>query len=90
MSIFNQKSKSKLDRIIALTGARQSGKTTLVQAGFPEMITKTWEDHIVDTRMLPMLYKSVVRGSVKRSRMDPFPTGFRDKREVKWRIEKGY
>ncbi len=44
VSFLKQKSTSKLGRIIALTGARQTGKTTLVQAGFPEYAYVSLED----------------------------------------------
>jgi predicted AAA+ superfamily ATPase len=43
-NFLKQKSTSKLGRIIALTGARQTGKTTLVQAGFPDYAYVSLED----------------------------------------------
>lgn len=44
---MKQKAKTRLGRLIALTGARQTGKTTLVQAGFPEYDFVSLEDPIV-------------------------------------------
>ena len=47
LSFMKQKAKTRLGRLIALTGARQTGKTTLVQAGFPEYDFVSLEDPIV-------------------------------------------
>ena len=47
LSYLKQKSKSKLGRIITLTGARQTGKTTLVQSGFPDYTYISLEDPVV-------------------------------------------
>ena len=44
VNFIKQKSTSRLGRIIALTGARQTGKTTLVQAGFPGYAYVSLED----------------------------------------------
>ena len=44
---MKQKAGTRLGRLIALTGARQTGKTTLVQAGFPEYDFVSLEDPIV-------------------------------------------
>ena len=44
VNFLKQKSTSKLGRIIALTGARQTGKTTLAQAGFPDYAYVSLED----------------------------------------------
>lgn len=44
VNFLKQKSTSKLGRIITLTGARQTGKTTLVQAGFPDYAYVSLED----------------------------------------------
>ena len=46
LSFMKQKADTRLGRLIALTGARQSGKTTLVQAGFPEYDFVSLEDPI--------------------------------------------
>lgn len=43
---LKQRTASKLGRLIALTGARQTGKTTLVQAGFPEYVYLSLEDPV--------------------------------------------
>ena len=47
LSLMKQKADTRLGRLIALTGARQTGKTTLVQAGFPEYDFVSLEDPIV-------------------------------------------
>ncbi len=47
LNYLKQKSKSKLGRVIALTGARQTGKTTLVQTGFPGYTYISLEDPVV-------------------------------------------
>lgn len=47
LSFMKQKATTRLGRLIALTGARQTGKTTLVQAGFPEYDFVSLEDPIV-------------------------------------------
>ena len=47
LSLMKQKAKTRLGRLIALTGARQTGKTTLVQAGFPKYDFVSLEDPIV-------------------------------------------
>ncbi len=47
LSLMKQKADTRLGRLIALTGARQTGKTTLVQAGFPEYGFVSLEDPIV-------------------------------------------
>lgn len=44
---LKQKSASKFGRIIVLTGARQTGKTTLVRAGFAEYAYLSLEDPVV-------------------------------------------
>lgn len=46
LSNIKQKTDTRLGRLIALTGARQTGKTTLVQAGFPEYDLVSLEDPI--------------------------------------------
>ncbi|MCE2432121.1 MAG: ATP-binding protein [Candidatus Latescibacteria bacterium] len=45
-SFIKQKSASRLGRLIALTGARQTGKTTLVQKGFPDYSYISLDDPI--------------------------------------------
>ena len=47
LSLMKQKAGTRLGRLIALTGTRQTGKTTLVQAGFPEYDFVSLEDPIV-------------------------------------------
>ena len=47
LSLMKQKADTRLGRLIALTGARQTGKTTLVQAVFPEYDFVSLEDPIV-------------------------------------------
>ena len=47
LSFMKQKADTRLGRLIALTGARQTGKTTLVQAGFPDYDFVSLEDPIV-------------------------------------------
>ena len=47
LTLMKQKADTRLGRLIALTGARQTGKTTLVQAGFPEYEFVSLEDPIV-------------------------------------------
>lgn len=47
LSVMKQKVDTRLGRLIALTGARQTGKTTLIQAGFPEYDFVSLEDPIV-------------------------------------------
>ncbi|MYA77938.1 MAG: ATP-binding protein [Gemmatimonadetes bacterium] len=47
LSLMKQKADTRLGRQIALTGARQTGKTTLVKAGFPECGFVSLEDPIV-------------------------------------------
>ncbi|MYH17836.1 MAG: ATP-binding protein [Gemmatimonadetes bacterium] len=47
LSLMKQKADTRLGRLIALTGARQTGKTTLVKAGFPECGFVSLEDPIV-------------------------------------------
>ena len=47
LSLMKQKPGTRLGRLIALTGARQTGKSTLVQAGFPEFEFVSLEDPIV-------------------------------------------
>ena len=46
LSFMKQKSASKMGRLMALTGARQTGKTTLVQTGFPDYCYISLEDPI--------------------------------------------
>ena len=47
LSLMKQKVDTRLGRLIELTGARQTGKTTLVQTGFPEYGFVSLEDPIV-------------------------------------------
>lgn len=47
LSLMKQKAGTRLGRLIALTGARQTGKTTLVHAGFPEYDFVSLEDPVV-------------------------------------------
>ena len=45
-SYLQQKSATKFGRLVALTGARQTGKTTLVQAAFPDHAYLSLEDPV--------------------------------------------
>jgi len=47
LSIIKQKADSRLGHPIVLTGARQTGKTILVQTGFPDYSFVSLDDPIV-------------------------------------------
>jgi len=51
---LKQKSASKFGRIIVLTGARQTGKTTLARAGFAEYAYLSLEDPVVRPEFLAL------------------------------------
>ena len=46
-AIFQKKSQSKFGRILVITGARQTGKTTLVRKIFPEYTYISVEDPVM-------------------------------------------
>jgi len=71
-----RKSKTSSGRILVLTGARQTGKTTLVRLGFPEM-----KYIALDDPMMTVQYTSLTAGRL---------TCFLNRRKGMWRLRSNW